>query len=295
MKKYWKLFFFASALVISIILQTSVVFPPDRMILNFQDPGNIACFDNWEASVNARNQLLPSDANKTDRGTPGYSVNGQSVLWYHRSQEEGLEIFTSPISNTKALRATIADGRSWEGHKYDRAELLIGKPAGGTLTAGSLYEITWTGYIEKLFPPVNEFVAIMQLHGNDNASPANGIYIRDTLITFRDRHGTGFYNVLPASDLLNKAVTFRMTIKPSDTAGYLKFEYRKEGSDWVRVMEKNSGVTQNPGGNNYMKLGGLYDYGNNLVSPNQDSRGQSYSLVTINATIADISGESQSE
>ncbi len=293
MKKYWKLSCFACMLVVIMVL-TGVSFSPDGMKLNFQDPGNIACFDKWEASVNARNRLLPSATNKTDRGIPGYPENGNTVLWYHRSQEEGLEIFTSPVSHKKALRATIADGRSWEGHNYDRAELLIYKPAGGTLIAGSRYEISWTGYIEKAFPPVDEFVAIMQLHGNDNASPANGIYIRDTLITFRDRHGAGFYNVLPCSDMLNKAITFRMTIEPADTGGYLKFEYRKEGSDWVRVMEKNSGKTQNPGGNNYMKLGGLYDYRNDLVSPGQYTRGRSYSLVTMNATIADITGESRS-
>ena len=290
MKTFWKFNFIISTVFILMVI-TGLAFSDKGMLMNFQDPSNIACFDKWEASVNARNQLLPSETNKTDRGIPGYSVNSQTILWYHRSQEEGLEIFMSPISNKKALRATIADGRRWEGHKYDRAELLICPPVGGTLTTGHKYEISWTGYIEKLFPPVREFVAAMQLHGNDNASPANGIYVRDTMVTFRDRHGAGFYNVISTSEMLNKAITFRMTITPSDSAGYLKFEYKKEGSGWVSVMEKSSGRTQNPGGNNYMKIGGLYDYYNDLVSPDQYSRGRSYSLVTMNATLAEITGE----
>jgi hypothetical protein len=53
-------------------------------------------------------------------------------------------------------------------------------------------------------------------------------------------------------------------------------------------MEKDDGRTKNSGGDNYLKIAGLYDYGRNLVDPGSFSRGRSYSLVTMHATIADI-------
>ena len=68
--------------------------------------------------------------------------------------------------------------------------------------------------------------------------------------------------------MVNETVTFKMTINSRDNDGYLKFEYKKEGEDWNTVMEKNEGRTKNPGGDNYLKIAGLYDYGRNLATVN---------------------------
>ena len=253
--------------------------------LDMQDPANQGYFGKWEAQVNARNLPVPSETNKTDAGL----YNGTS-FYYERSQEEGLEVFTSAIIGKKALRSTLADGRAYNGGTYDRAELnLNGKP-GGNFKVGHLMEVVWSGYFETAIPTVSEFVAAMQLHGHDVASPANGIYIHGNMVSFRDRLVTGWHDFMSVTEMVNKLVSFRMTINCNDANGYLKFEYKKEGANWITVMERTTGATKNPDGttDNYIKLAGMYDYYRTLVDPSLYSRGKSFCLVTTNATITDI-------
>lgn len=268
-----------------ILILTSNCFSQGVIYLDMQDFKNQGYIGNWEAQVNARNLPAPSETVKTDAGF--YS---EASFSFERSHEEGLEVITSTITGQKALRATIADGRAYNGGTYDRAELnLNGKP-GGNFKVGRLIVVTWSGYFESEIPTVREFVAAMQLHGHDYISPANGIYIRGNKVSFRDRLVTGWHDFMDVSEMVNKLVTFKMTINCNDVDGYLKFEYKKKGSDWLTVMERNTGATKNPDGttDNYIKLAGLYDYWRTLVDPNQFNRGKSFSLVTTNCTIADI-------
>jgi hypothetical protein len=276
---------FLLAVILTIFICPSASVGQAIVYLDMQDPANLGYFDKWEAQVNARNLPAPSETNKTDAGL----YNGTS-FYYERSQEEGLEVFTSAITGKKALRSTLADGRAYGGGTYDRAELnLNGKP-GGNFKVGRLMEVVWSGYFESTLPTVSEFVAAMQLHGHDVASPANGVYIHGNLVSFRDRLVTGWHDFMNVSEMVNKVVSFRMTINCNDTNGYLKFEYKKEGANWATVLERNTGATKNPDGttDNYIKLAGMYDYYRTLVDPNLYSRGKSYSLVTTNATITDI-------
>ena len=276
---------FLSAVILTILFCSASSVAQSVVYLDMQDPANQGYFGKWEAQVNARNLPVPSETNKTDAGL----YNGTS-FYYERSQEEGLEVFSSAITGKKALRSTLADGRAYGGGTYDRAELnLNGKP-GGNFKVGRLMEVVWSGYFESALPTVSEFVAAMQLHGHDVASPANGVYIHGNMVSFRDRLVTGWHDFMNVSEMVNKVVSFRMTINCNDTNGYLKFEYKKDGANWATVLERNTGATKNPDGttDNYIKLAGMYDYYRTLVDPNLYSRAKSYSLVTTNATITDI-------
>ena len=273
-------------ILVSTLLLSTASFAQSIVYLDMQDPANQGYFKKWEAQVNARNLPVPSETNKTDAGL----YNGTS-FYYERSQEEGLEVFTSAITGKKALRSTLADGRAYNGGTYDRAELNLNGKAGGNFKVGRLMEVVWSGYFESALPTVSEFVAAMQLHGHDLVSPANGVYIHGNMVSFRDRLVTGWHDFMNVSEMVNKVVSFRMTINCNDTNGYLKFEYKMDGANWVTVLERNTGATKNPDGttDNYIKLAGMYDYYRTLVDPNLYSRGKSYSLVTTNATITDIS------
>jgi len=285
MKNYNINYFAYSIISFLLIGFPLILFSQKIVILDMQDSNNQGYIGNWEAQVNARNAPLPSDTVKSDAGF----YNGASFS-FERSHEEGLEVIISSITGQKALRATIADGRNYNGGTYDRAELnLNGKP-GGNFKVGRLMEVTWSGYFESEIPTVREFVVAMQLHGHDYISPANGIYIRGNKVSFRDRLVTGWNDFMNVSEMVNNIVTFKMTINCNDVDGYLKFEYKKEGFGWMTVMERSAGATKNPDGtnDNYIKLAGLYDYWRTLVDPNQYSRGKSYSLITTNCSISDI-------
>jgi hypothetical protein len=276
---------FLLAVILTFLLCPTSSVSQSVVYLDMQDPANQGYFGKWEAQVNARNLPVPSETNKTDAGL----YNGTS-FYYERSQEEGLEVFTSAITGKKAFRSTLADGRAYNGGTYDRAELNLNGKAGGNFKVGRLMEVVWSGYFESVLPTVSEFVAAMQLHGHDLVSPANGVYIHGNMVSFRDRLVTGWHDFMNVSEMVNKVVSFRMTINCNDTNGYLKFEYEKEGANWVTVLERSTGATKNPDGttDNYIKLAGMYDYYRTLVDPNLYSRGKSYSLVTTNATITDI-------
>jgi hypothetical protein len=185
--------------ILNIILFTfyTIPFSQGIVLMDTADPDNPASFDELESLINERTSPEPSASERTDRGNAGCEA-----FWFHRSHEEGLEIIT--VDGQKYLRSTIADGRSWEGSSYDRAELLVRDPVGGTFEPGRLMQVTWTGYFEQELPSVNEIVAVMQLHGQDNASPANGVYIRGRTVTFRDRHGSGFTDAISTSEMVNE-------------------------------------------------------------------------------------------
>ena len=193
-----------------------------------------------------------------------------------RSDEESLKVIDA--DGNAVLKTTIADGRRWEGHSYDRAALVIGFDVpGGVLDPKKMYVLEWRGYLEQPLSEDAVVLVALQIHGQDTAVPPLAVMVRDGYVNFRDRHdptGKEWYPAIKTEAMVNQSVSFKLTVRSSDTNGYIKFEV-----DEQVITERQGGRTKNPGDWNYVKVAELYDFSNTLVSPDS-KEGRSYSLIT---------------
>jgi hypothetical protein len=224
--------------------------------------------------------LAPEINERTSGPVPINRVVGPFIL--QRSDEESFEVVK--IEGKSVLRSTLADGRRWEKHNYDRAGLIVDFDApGGLLDPRKTYIIEWRGYLEQSLPETAELLLPFQVHGRDNAVPPLAVLIKDGYLNFRDFHdpsGKEWYPIVKTDAIVKQPTTLRLTVRSSDSNGYLKFEV----NDKV-VAERQGGRTKNPGDWNYTKVAEMYDYARTLVSPDS-LEGRSYSMITEYVTIS---------
>jgi hypothetical protein len=182
----------------------------------------------------------------------------------------------------------VEDGYDWNNNGYGRAEMSFG--SGYNFDTTKIYCMEWKGYFPQAFPSdmtINQTVAtFMQIHANSDAQHVFGTQIVNT--------GSGVNFVLDADGSLhtlcgvdsfvNKTHTVRVTFKEG-TPGFYKVEV-----DGVQKYYNNSSVIGGlPRGQDYPKIATLYDYGNALVDPTNSTRGRTFSMVTEDFSIYDVS------
>jgi hypothetical protein len=179
------------------------------------------------------------------------------------------------------------DGYDWNNQGYNRAEMSFGN--GYNFDTTKTYCLEWKGYFPQGFSnmALNQTVAVfMQIHA-DSASQHNyGTQINN------DGSGTKFVidsmgtlkTVCGADSFVNKTHTVRVTFKESSVGGFYKVEV--DGVQKLYMAGVNGGL---PRGKDYPKIATLYDYGNALVDPTNHTRGRTFSLVTEDFNIYDVS------
>jgi hypothetical protein len=211
--------------------------------------------------------------------------------YFFRDRSNGLT-----IDNQYAkLYSLIQDGYGGDDigtyGNYSRAEI---QPAKFTLDSNKTYVFEWKGYFPQSYNYLVDWhyiLTIFQIHGYKQVANPFGFYLNgDGNITATDViDGNQFVQNIPItslSELYNSTHTLRVTYREGkgyqNQSAFLKIEFdgkekylRKTGT----VGSVGAGSTSGSD-SDYVKFGGLYDFGRNIVSPDQLSRGRKYSLVT---------------
>lgn len=183
----------------------------------------------------------------------------------------------------------VEDGYDWNNQGYGRAEMSFG--TGYTFDTTKTYCMEWKGYFPQAFPSdmtVNQTVAtFMQIHASSDAQHVFGTQIVNTGsgVNFVLDAGGSLNTLCGVDSFVNKTHTVRVTFKEGTPGAFYKVEV-----DGVQKYYNNTSVIGGlPRGQDYPKIATLYDYGNALVDPTNSTRGRTFSMVTEDFSIYDVS------
>lgn len=200
------------------------------------------------------------------------------IYYFDRDRLPGLMI----DSLRGKLYSTIQDGyMSTDG--YSRSEIELSQSTLKVDTTKT-YMVEWIGYYpnETDWLTTGDMLTMMQIHGDLNPNPF-GIYLYPAGVLNVGDYGTsGYLSPTPIStfsNFVNQAHTMRMTVKEGmgypNQDGFIKIDI-----DGVQKYYRDTGNIGLTTFNDYLKFGGLYDFGRNMVNGDSLSRGRKFQLVT---------------
>jgi hypothetical protein len=183
----------------------------------------------------------------------------------------------------------VEDGYDWNNQGYGRAEMSFG--TGYSFDTTKIYCMEWKGYFPQAFPSdmtVNQTVAtFMQIHANSDAQHVFGTQIVNTgsEVNFVLDADGSLHTLCGVDSFVNKTHTVRVTFKEGTPGAFYKVEV-----DGVQKYYNSTSVIGGlPRGQDYPKIATLYDYGNALVDPTNSTRGRTFSMVTEDFSIYEMS------
>lgn len=269
----------------TVIIRVDYDYPPDNTNEVFSYPMNDTGFVN---TVNWRKDTTEIGGYTT---YPNKYVSPKyGTMYIERSRANGATI----DSSRGKLYQTLEDGYEWNGDGYARSQLNVG---------GYLRIDTMQTYIVDLkfyFPqpltkmdslPTWGTFAIFGIHEYDGLTGTGEIIgKRDSLYWFDNSLPSNKqYTALTSTktSIMGQAHTFRITIRQGK--GYVGQDaFMKVEFDGVQKSLRDTGTVGRIFNLAYLKLGGLYDYGQRLVNIDSLSRGRKFSIANEHANVYTI-------
>lgn len=220
---------------------------------------------------------------------------GNKLIYLERDRTNGMMIDSLKGKFYNTIENGYGGSTAPNGTRYARSQVNL---RGLTIDTNKTYIINWKVYFSQKvsdywYPsnPAWARVTMFDIHGNDDYSGQFGMVLARDSLCLSDGifqpNGSLVYlqpKLLdPTVDMYNKANTVRITYR--EGAGYPgQKAFIKIEVNGVQKYFRNSGQVGKTPQFDYMKVTGLYDYSNRLVSPDSATF-RRFSLVTEDASV----------